>query len=119
MDGSTTIVQEVTYRKTGVQLEIKPLVQANGLVDLQIAKQLSEELPTVATSLAGSPTVLNRQIGTSRTLRNGGSLVMGGSSPATRAPASRGSPSSGGYRSSAGSFAPTPSRRTAPSSSSW
>jgi general secretion pathway protein D len=78
VDGSTNIVQEVTYRKTGVQLEIKPLVQANGLVDLQISQQLSEARPGAATSLGGSPTILNRQISTSLTLRDGGSLVMGG-----------------------------------------
>ena len=34
--GSTNILQDVSYRKTGVQLEIKPIVQANGLVDLEI-----------------------------------------------------------------------------------
>ena len=76
--GSTNVLQDVSYRKTGVQLEIKPLVQANGLVDLQISQQLSEARPTAATSLAGSPTILNRQISTSLTLRDGGSLVMGG-----------------------------------------
>ena len=98
---------------------LNPALARMGLVDLQISQQLSEARPTAATSLVGSPTVLNRQISTSLTLRDGGSLVMGGSFPATRAPASRGSPSSGGCRSSAGSSAPTPSRRTAPSSSSW
>ena len=77
-DGSTNVLQEVTYRKTGVQLEIKPLVQANGLVDLQISQQLSEALPTAATNLTGSPTILNRQISTSLTLKDGGSLLMGG-----------------------------------------
>ena len=76
--GSTNVLQEVSYRKTGVQLEIKPLVQSNGLVDLQITQQLSEARPTAATSLAGSPTILNRQISTSLTLRDGGSLLMGG-----------------------------------------
>ena len=76
--GSTNVLQDVSYRKTGVQLEIKPLVQANGLVDLRISQQLSEARPTAATSLAGSPTILNRQISTSLTLRDGGSLVMGG-----------------------------------------
>ena len=78
VDGSTSVLQEVTYRKTGVQLEIKPLVQANGLVDLQISQQLSEARPTAATSLAGSPTILNRQISTTLTLKDGGSLLMGG-----------------------------------------
>ena len=78
VDGTTTVLQDVTYRKTGVQLEIRPLVQANGLVDLQISQQLSEARPGAATSFGGSPTILNRQISTSLTLRDGGSLVMGG-----------------------------------------
>ena len=77
-DGSTNVLQEVTYRKTGVQLEIKPLVQANGLVDLRISQQLSEALPGAATSITGSPTILNRRISTSLTLKDGGSLLMGG-----------------------------------------
>ena len=77
-DGTTNVLQEVTYRKTGMQLEIKPLVQANGLVDLQISQQLSEASPSAATSLTGSPTILNRQISTSLTLKDGGSLLMGG-----------------------------------------
>ena len=77
-DGSTNVLQEVSYRKTGVQLQIKPLVQANGLVDLQISQQLSEARPTDPTSLAGSPTILNRQISTTLTLKDGGSLLMGG-----------------------------------------
>ena len=75
---SVNILQDVTYRKTGVQLEIKPIVQANGLVDLQISQQLSEARPTAATSLAGTPTILNRQISTSLTLKDGGSLLLGG-----------------------------------------
>ena len=92
VDGSTNIVQEVTYRKTGVQLEIKPLVQANGLVDLQIAQQLSEARPTATTSLAGSPTILNRQISTSLTLRDGGSLLMGGLISGSRSAGEQGVP---------------------------
>ena len=78
VDGSTNVLQEITYRKTGVQLEIKPIVQANGLVDLQITQQLSEARPTATTSQAGSPTILNRQISTSLTLKDGGALLMGG-----------------------------------------
>ena len=76
--GLTNVLQEISYRKTGVQLEIKPIVQANGLVDLQISQKLSEARPSAATSLDGSPTILNRQISTSLTLRDGGSLLMGG-----------------------------------------
>ena len=75
---SVNVLQDVTYRKTGVQLEIKPIVQANGLVDLQISQQMSEARPTAATSLAGTPTILNRQISTNLTIRDGGSLLLGG-----------------------------------------
>ena len=76
--GSTNILQDVSYRKTGVSLEISPIVQANGLVDLEISQELSEAQPAANTSIAGSPTILSRQISTSLTLKDGGSLVMGG-----------------------------------------
>ena len=72
------ILQQITYRKTGVQLEIKPIVQANGLVDLDVSQQLSEAQLSAQTSLAGSPTILNRKLSTSLTLRDGGSFLMGG-----------------------------------------
>lgn len=77
-DSDTSVLQEVTYRKTGVLLSIKPVVQASGLVDLEINQELSEAQPTAATSLEGSPTILNRTIKTSLTLKDGGSLLMGG-----------------------------------------
>ena len=77
--GSPNLLRtQVTYRKTGVQMEIKPVVQANGLVDLQISQQLSEASLAAQTSQEGSPTILNRQISTSLTLRDGGSFLMGG-----------------------------------------
>ena len=76
--GSTNVLQQVTYRKTGVLLEIEPVVQANGLVDLAISQELSEARPTAATSLQGTPTILSRSVSTNLTLRDGGSLLMGG-----------------------------------------
>ena len=72
------VLQQITYRKTGVQLEIKPVVQANGLVDLEVSQQLSEARLSAQTSIQGSPTILNRQLSTSLTLRDGGSFLMGG-----------------------------------------
>ena len=78
LGGSTNVLQQVSYRKTGVILDIEPIVQANGLVDLSISQELSEAQPAAATSLDGTPTILNRRISTSLTLRDGGSLLMGG-----------------------------------------
>ena len=77
-DGNTTLVQQVTYRQTGVTLRITPTAQGNGLVNLEIAVSLSEARPTAATSLTGTPTILQRELNTSLTLRDGGSTVMGG-----------------------------------------
>lgn len=78
VEGTSAVTQQVQYRKTGVLLDITPTVQANGLVDVDIQGELSEARPTAATSLTGTPTILNRQISTSLTLRDGGSLLMGG-----------------------------------------
>ena len=91
-DGATNVLQQVTYRKTGVQMEITPIVQASGRVDLEISLSLSEARPTAATSLAGSPTILNRQIATSLTLRDGGALLMGGLITGTRSAGDTGVP---------------------------
>ncbi|MCZ0942047.1 MAG: hypothetical protein OXJ53_03210, partial [Gammaproteobacteria bacterium] len=76
--GSSNVLQQVDYRTTGVVLSITPLVQAGGLVDVAIHQELSEARPTAATSLTGSPTILNRTLSTSLTLKDGGSLLMGG-----------------------------------------
>ncbi len=76
--GTTNVLQQVTYRRTGVVLQIEPIVQANGLVDLSITQELSEARPAAATSLNGTPTILSRRITTNLTLRDGGSLLMGG-----------------------------------------
>ena len=75
-EGSASVVQQISYRDTGVTLNITPIVQANGLVDLTIDQSLSEQRATGAASL--TPTILTRNINTSLTLRDGQSLLMGG-----------------------------------------
>ena len=91
-EGSTDVLQKITYRKTGVQLEIKPVVQANGLVDIQISQQLSEARRTAAGEVSQTPTILNRQISTSLTLRDGGSFLMGGLISGNQSAGERGVP---------------------------
>ena len=75
-EGTASVVQQISYRDTGVTLNITPIVQANGLVDLTIDQSLSEQRATGAASL--TPTILTRDINTSLTLRDGQSLLMGG-----------------------------------------
>ena len=69
------VIQNIEYRKTGVQLKINPLVQASGLVDLVISQELSEQQ---ATGIIGSPIILQRKIDTALALSDGGSVLLGG-----------------------------------------
>ena len=78
LEGASNILQQIQYRNTGVDLEVAPVVQSNGLVDLTITQSLSEARPTAATSQAGSPTILRRTLTTTMTLRDGGAVLMGG-----------------------------------------
>lgn len=78
VEGSSNVLQQVSYRRTGITLTITPVVQASGLVDVSIQQELSEARPSAATSRSGSPTILNRSLSTSLTLQDGGSLLMGG-----------------------------------------
>ena len=76
VEGSTSIVQQIDYKRTGVNLQITPIVQANGLVDLTVSQELSEARATGAVTL--TPTILTRQLETSMTLRDGQSVLIGG-----------------------------------------
>ena len=76
--GTTALLQQVSYRQTGVDLAVTPTAQGNGSVNLEIDLSLSEARPSASTSLTGSPTVLQRSLATKLTLRDGGSTVMGG-----------------------------------------
>ena len=78
LEGASNILQQVQYRETGLDLQIEPVVQANGLVDITVSQSLSEARPTAATSQAGSPTILRRELTTTMTLRDGASVLMGG-----------------------------------------
>lgn len=78
LEGQSNILQQIQYRNTGVDLEVEPVVQSNGLVDLTITQSLSEARPTAPTSQAGSPTILRRSLTTTMTLRDGGAVLMGG-----------------------------------------
>ena len=90
--GSTNVLQQVSYRKTGIQMEITPVVQANGFVDLMASLTLSEARPADSASLDGSPAILNRSVSTSTTLRDGGSFLIGGLTSTSRSLGHQGVP---------------------------
>lgn len=71
------VIQTVNYRKTGVILQIEPVVHSSGYVDIRISQELSEAQQT-STSSIDSPTIFNRKLETTVTLRDGGSVLLGG-----------------------------------------
>ena len=71
------LVQNVQYRTTGLTLTITPVVHTSGYVDIEISQSLSESRMTTTSSI-DSPTIFNRQLDTVVTLRDGGSILLGG-----------------------------------------
>ncbi|WP_102798350.1 type II and III secretion system protein [Bowmanella denitrificans] len=71
------VIQNISYRDTGILMEVKPTVHASGYVDIEISQELSEALGN-ATSEIDSPTVSKRRIQTTVSLRDGGSVLLGG-----------------------------------------
>ena len=71
------IVQQVSYLNTGVLLDIKPTVHATGYVDIEISQEISEATNATSGGI-NSPTISNRSVETVLTLRDGGSVLIGG-----------------------------------------
>lgn len=71
------VVQQVSYQETGVLLDIKPTVHATGFVDIEVSQELSEAVNTESSTI-NSPTIRTRSLNTVLTLRDGGSVLIGG-----------------------------------------
>lgn len=78
VEGSTGLLQSIQYRKTGIILNVKPTVYSEDRVDLLLSQEVSEALPVSDSDVAGSPSIFNRSVQTSLSLRDGGSIVLGG-----------------------------------------
>ena len=72
-----SILQQVQYRKTGVLLEISPVVHSSQRVDLTISQEVSEAQQTESSSIS-SPSIFSRSLQTSMTLSDGETTLMGG-----------------------------------------
>ena len=77
-EGNSNLLQSIQYRKTGVILQIKPTVYSDNRVDLEITQEVSEALPLSSNATGNSPSIFNRSLTTSLSLRDGGSVVLGG-----------------------------------------
>ena len=76
--GTSNILQTVQYRKTGILLNIKPVVYSDDRVDLEIRQEVSEALPVGADAAVSSPAIFNRSYSTSLSLKDGSAILIAG-----------------------------------------
>ncbi|QNN71397.1 secretin N-terminal domain-containing protein [Thermomonas carbonis] len=76
--GGTGFIQTVQYRKTGILLNIKPVVYSDDRVDIELRQEVSEALPLGADSGVSSPAIFNRSYSTSLSLKDGSAIMIAG-----------------------------------------
>ncbi|WP_457643475.1 hypothetical protein [Persephonella sp.] len=77
-NGTTALVRTIQYRNTGVILTIKPTINSNGIVTMDVTQQVSDAQTNNISPGISSPLILNREINTSVTLKSGTTLLLGG-----------------------------------------
>ena len=77
INGDTGSRQSVEYRDTGISLTVTPTVFSDGRIDMDIQQEVSGSSATEGT-VNLTPIVSSRTISTSLSLRDGGSVLLGG-----------------------------------------
>lgn len=75
--GTSGLLQSVQYRKTGVIMNVTPVVHSNNRVDLEITQEVSEADENTTSSIT-SPIILNRSLATTLSLEDGSTVLLGG-----------------------------------------
>ncbi len=76
-DVTSTLVNNIEYRDTGVVLEVTPRVNPGGLVTLEISQEVSTVTETTSSDL-DSPTIQTRKITSTVAVQNSQTVVLGG-----------------------------------------
>jgi general secretion pathway protein D len=71
------VLNNVTYRETGVVLEVTPRVNAGGYVTLDVNQSVSDVVNTT-TSNIDSPTIRQRRLTSTISVKSGESILLGG-----------------------------------------
>jgi general secretion pathway protein D len=71
------IVNSITYRNTGIVLNITPRIGDKGRIQLDVEQEASDVIPT-STSGIDSPTIQQRRIRTTVAVHDGEGIVLGG-----------------------------------------
>jgi general secretion pathway protein D len=75
--GTSGLLQSVQYRKTGVLMNVTPVIHSNNRVDLEISQEVSEADENTTSSIT-SPVILNRSLATTLSLEDGSTVLLGG-----------------------------------------
>ena len=77
IDPNAPSVNEISFRATGVTLDVTPRVNNSGLVTMEIKQEVSQAIDTT-TSNIDSPTIQQRQINSTVAINSGETIVLGG-----------------------------------------
>jgi len=75
--GQTGIFQQIQYRRTGVLLNVKPVVHSGNRINLEITQESSNAEKNEVSDIS-SPVIFNRRIETNLTLEDGEAILLGG-----------------------------------------
>jgi general secretion pathway protein D len=74
---SSLVTSTIQYQDTGVLLEVKPRINAGGMISLEITQEVND-VKTTTSSRIDSPTITQRRINTNVAVQSGETLVLGG-----------------------------------------
>ena len=77
VNGSSTPLTQNQQRKTGVKLKIKPRVNANGLVTMDVTQSVEDVADSIKNGEV-NPRISTREIDSSIVIQSGESIVLGG-----------------------------------------
>ncbi|OPY78777.1 MAG: Type II secretion system protein D precursor [Syntrophus sp. PtaU1.Bin005] len=72
---STSVAQSIQYRSTGIMLKVKPTINTEGLLTLEISQEVSK---VEGAGVGESPIITTRKINTSVVATHGQTIVLGG-----------------------------------------
>jgi len=72
----TIIASSVTYRDTGILLEIQPSITTNGTINVELSQEVIDVGDIDAAT--GQRTFLNRNLNTTVSVKNGETIILGG-----------------------------------------
>jgi general secretion pathway protein D len=75
---TTTTSNSVQYRPTGILLEVKPTINASGLVNLNMTQEVSARGTPVTVGGSSYPSFTKRKVSTEVTIEEGKTLVVAG-----------------------------------------